>query len=782
MRMDVRREPVRPWDLGGPAADVLDTIEDGFYILDADWRFVYANPRACEMWGLTRDALIGRNYWERLPEMLDTAAGKQLREAARAEHNVEFESFSPVLRSWLHVRICPIRGDLIGVYLRNIDVQKRAGTDLRASEERLRIASQAAQLGYWERDLVTNELRSSDQCKANYGLPPEAELTYPAVFAAIHPEYREQMREASRRSVQEGTPYECEYPITWPDGSTHWISVRGQCMVAEDGTPLRNVGVTLDITERKRTERALQELNEQLERQVEERARQLYASQARLRAFFENSPDRLTLQRATADGRFLYEDINPTCERAYGIRREETIGRTVEDVIGAEAARVPFHFFRECLRTGMPQRYVVQRTMAGQTRTVDVMAVLVPGETDGGDRFIITSARDITEREQLEAQLRQAQKMEAVGQLTGGVAHDFNNLLTAVVSSLELIQTKTAEDRTRRLADVALRAAMRGGQLTHQLLSFSRRQNLRPTVVDVNTLLRETDTLLRRAVGETIEVSFETAPDLWPSEVDSAQFEAAVMNLVVNARDAMPKGGQLVLATGNATIGAAGGGLDLPVGDYVVLTVRDTGDGMPREVLAHAFEPFFTTKEIGKGSGLGLSMVHGFARQSGGTVRIESEPGVGTTVRLYLPRAEATLPGVHKTDNDLGNPARSSGTVLVVEDNEDVLHATVDVLRALNHKVFVASTGPQALEVIRRGEAVDLLLSDVVMPAGMSGIELAHQARQLRPSIRVLLTSGYSAEAFLEPGQEPEFPFLAKPYRPGELGRRVSELLKPVPA
>jgi signal transduction histidine kinase/CheY-like chemotaxis protein len=434
------------------------------------------------------------------------------------------------------------------------------------------------------------------------------------------------------------------------------------------------------------------------------------------------------------------------------------------------------------LRTGAPQRYVAQRTMAGLTRTVDVMVVLVPGETDGGDRFIITSARDITEREQLEAQLRQAQKMEAVGQLTGGVAHDFNNLLTAVVSSLELIRSKTAEERTRRLADVALRAAMRGGQLTHQLLSFSRRQNLRPTVVDLDALLRETEALLRRAVGETIELSFETAPDLWPSEVDSAQFEAAVMNLVVNARDAMPKGGRLVLATANATIGATERGLDLTLGDYVVLTVRDTGEGMARDVLAHAFEPFFTTKEIGKGSGLGLSMVHGFARQSGGTVRIESEPSVGTTVRLYLPRAEATPLGVQNPDHGLGTLARSSGTVLVVEDNEDVLHATVDVLRALNYKVFVASTGPQALEVIRRGETVDLLLSDIVMPAGMTGIELAHQARQLRPSVRVLLTSGYSAEAFLAPGQEPEFPFLAKPYRPSDLGRRVSELLKPAPA
>jgi PAS domain S-box-containing protein len=722
--MDVRREPVRLKDLGGLAADVLDTIKDGFYILDADWRLVYANPKACELWGLAADAVIGHNFWERFPEMLGTAAGERLRDAARADRNVEFESFSPVQRSWLHVRVCPIRGDLTGVYLRNIDDEKRAGTDLRASEERLRIASQVAQLGYWERDLVTNELQSSDQCKANYGLPPEAELTYQAVFAAIHPDYCERVREASRRSMQEGTAYESEYPITWPDGSTHWISVRGQCMYAEDGTALR----------------------------------------------------------ATADGRFLYEDINPTCERAYGIRREETIGRTVEDVIGPEAARVPFHFFRECLRTGAPQRYVAQRTMAGLTRTVDVMVVLVPGETDGGDRFIITSARDITERELLEAQLRQAQKMEAVGQLTGGVAHDFNNLLTAVVSSLELIRSKTAEERTRRLADVALRAAMRGGQLTHQLLSFSRRQNLRPTVVDLDALLGETEALLRRAVGETIELSFETAPDLWPSEVDSAQFEAAVMNLVVNARDAMPKGGGLVLATANATIGATERGLDLTLGDYVVLTVRDTGEGMPREVLAHAFEPFFTTKEIGKGSGLGLSMVHGFARQSGGTVRIESELGVGTTVRLYLPRADATPLGVQNPDHGLGTLARSSGTVLVVEDNEDVLHATVDVLRALNYKVFVASTGPEALEVIRRGETVDLLLSDIVMPAGMTGIELAHEARQLRPSVRVLLTSGYSAEAFLAPGQEPEFPFLAKPYRPSDLGRRVSELLKPAPA
>ncbi len=678
----------------------------------------------------------------------------------------------------MSVNVAPMRGPdgrahyTLGV-IEDISQRKRLEQDLRESEERYRLFAESATEGVLVHDFHT-VLDVSGRFAEMFGYQPAdligtslrdwPILIEPAdLSGALDLGKAGQVIHSELACVRrDGTPMALEY-------SAKDISYRGKIV---------RIVIARDITELKRNEQRLSELNEQLEQQAEERARQLYASRARLRAFFENSPDRMTLQRATADGRFVYEDINPTLERVYGMRRQDVIGRALEDVLGPETARIPLHYLRECLRTGASQRWVGQRTWQGETRTIDVMAVLVPGETDGGDRFIITTARDITEREQLEAQLRQAQKMEAVGQLTGGVAHDFNNLLTAVVSSLELIRAKSAEERVRRLADTAMRAAMRGGQLTHQLLSFSRRQNLRPTVVDLSVLLRETEALLRRAAGETIAVSFDSAPALWPCEVDPAQFEAAVMNLVVNARDAMPKGGRMELAARNATVGAAEAGLDLPVGDYVVLAVSDTGSGMSRDVLAHAFEPFFTTKEVGKGSGLGLSMVHGFARQSGGSVRIDSEPGRGTTVWLYLPKAWASAPDAAGSDHGLESLPRSSGTVLVVEDNEDLRNAIVDVLRSLNYRVFVASTGPQALEVIRHGENVDLLLSDIVMPAGMSGIELARQARRLLPSIKVLLTSGYTGEAFLEAGQE--FPFLAKPYRPSELGRRIDELLKPL--
>ncbi|MEO8715824.1 MAG: ATP-binding protein, partial [Acetobacteraceae bacterium] len=377
---------------------------------------------------------------------------------------------------------------------------------------------------------------------------------------------------------------------------------------------------------------------------------------------------------------------------------------------------------------------------------------------------------DLTERADLEEQLRQAQKMEAVGQLTGGVAHDFNNLLTAVISSLELIQRRSTEEKVQALSRTALRAALRGAELTSQLLAFSRRQTLRPSVVDVAALLAETAELLRRTVGEAIEVVVEAAPGLWLTKVDAAQFQTAVMNLVVNARDAMGAPGRVLLGAENVRIEAG----DPPAGDYVLVRVSDPGSGMTPEVLAHAFEPFFTTKPVGKGSGLGLSMVHGFVTQSGGAIRIESLPGAGTTVRLLLPRvdgAQPTRPGTDAPMTGEDTPAR----ILYVEDDADVRAAGTEVLRTLGHTVLVACDGAQALAVLHRGAEIDLLLSDVVMPGGLNGAELAVQARRLRPGLPVLLTSGYAAAALGDASEA--YAFIAKPFDAASLSRALRPLL-----
>jgi PAS domain S-box-containing protein len=530
-----------------------------------------------------------------------------------------------------------------------------------------------------------------------------------------------------------------------------------------------------DITREHRDHTAMQWRNERLRRQEEQQAGQLARSQARLQAFFDLSPDWLCLFRGRPQGPFRYVDLNRACEEAYGLSREQVIGRTVEEVLGVEAAQVPIRHFRDCLRTDQRQRYAARRTMAGRTRTIDVVFIPVPEEQEGDERFIMSTARDITEREALEAQLRQSQKMEAVGQLTGGIAHDFNNLLTAVISSLELIERHTDKDKVKSLAATALSAAMRGAQLTHQLLALSRRQQLRPAVLDLRTVVADTDVLIRPALGATIELAVSAAPDIWPARADAGQFQAAVMNLLVNARDAMPSGGRITLKLANVTVPDAATAPDLPSGDYVLLIVADEGVGMTTEVLSRATEPFYTTKGIGHGSGLGLSMVHGFATQSGGAMRIESFPGEGTTIRLFLPRAcgsvdrtEVTAEGWQRATH----PAR----ILFVEDDEGVREAGRETLRALGHHVLVASNGQEGLKLLRTGAQIGVLLADIVMPGGISGIDLAREATRLRPGLPVLLTSGYAADVPARAGTG-EFPFIPKPFHPAGLSRKLAALL-----
>ena len=346
-------------------------------------------------------------------------------------------------------------------------------------------------------------------------------------------------------------------------GDALWVSVNVGPIRDADGNILYTLGIIENIDERKRFAQALLDsetrlrlLNERLEQQAEERAAQLASSRAQLQAFFVNSPDWLTLQRATPDGRIVYADINPTCEAAYGLPRDQVMGRTVEEVLGVEAAQIPLHHLRECLRTGQPQHYVARRTMAGRTTTIDVMFVLVPEVAEGGDRYIITTARDLTEREQLEAQLRQAQKMEAIGQLTGGVAHDFNNLLAVIGGNAELVRRRPTGNTARQMDNI-LRATERGVALTRQLLSFSRRHVATPQIIDLRFEMPRMAEMLRASLRGNIQMRIEVAEQVWPIEVDLAELEMALLNIAVNARDAMPQGGAFTIDVRNAARGGA---------------------------------------------------------------------------------------------------------------------------------------------------------------------------------------------------------------------------------
>jgi PAS domain S-box-containing protein len=394
----------------------------------------------------------------------------------------------------------------------------------------------------------------------------------------------------------------------------------------------------------------------------------------------------------------------------------------------------------------------------------------------------------VAERERVEEALRQAQKMEAIGQLTGGIAHDFNNLLTVIIGNLELFRRRAAEGLEPRVAgmlDNALVGAERASALTQRLLAFSRRQPLAPRPLDANRLISGMSELLQRTLGETVRIETRLADDLWEIEADPHQLENAILNLAVNARDAMPGGGTLTIATTNEAVGsdADGRATGLSADDHVVLSVSDTGAGMDEDTMARAFEPFFTTKDVGKGTGLGLSMVYGFVRQSGGHVEIDSIVGEGTTVRIHLPR-RAGPPAA--TESSAGHPRTADGgdeTILICEDDPGVRAYSADVLREAGYRVVEAEDAASALAVIERGEKLNLLFTDIVLPGGLTGTELARRARKLRPGLRVLCTTGYAPDAVSDSGWLGESTALiAKPFSAADLAARIREVLDgPVP-
>jgi PAS domain S-box-containing protein len=654
--------------------------------------------------------------------------------------------------------------------------------ELRLENSHLRLALEAGGIGTWEWELGTGRMKWSAQMFRNVGIESwDQDDLYAALLSATHPDDREQIESTLARFSATPGPMRMELRAVWPGGDVHWIVFLGEVCADANGRPVVMRGITIDGTQRRRTEEAaeaalreserrLRQLNEKLEQLAEERARQLDASRAQMQAILDNSPDWLTLFRATGNGRFIYEDLNRATERAYGLCRDQVIGRRLEEILGTEQAQLPLRHMWACIQTGENQRYTAQRTMAGVTRSVDVMFILVP-EKHEGDYFIMATARDITEREAMEQQLRQAQKMETVGQLTGGLAHDFNNLLTAIIGNLELLAPRVTGDLSaHNYVGAAQRAAESGAKLTEQLLAFSRRQHLQPRAVDLNAVIGGMGEILARTIGTSIQVRTNLAPELWPALVDPTQIEIAILNLAINSRDAMPLGGTLLIETRNQRAGTDVIPSELGGRDCICISVRDTGTGMTEEVLRSAVEPFFTTKEVGKGSGLGLSQVYGMVRQSNGSLQIESRLGVGTAVHLYLPRGVSEVDrlnmGLDQTSAD-----ETAARILVVDDDPRVREITVQMLRQVGYGVTEVESGQAALDRLSRGEAYDLMVIDVAMP-GLNGIETVRSARQRLPGLRALYITGFVDVAGAEP-QTGDDPLVKKPFKLDDLKNGV---------
>jgi hypothetical protein len=675
------------------------------------------------------------------------------------------------------------------VVCRDVTKEYLAANALREREAELARVQQLGRIGGLEVDLRTGfGNRRSPEYLLIHGLPPAAaDESHEDWVQRIHPDDREATEKIFRDAVAgDVRDYSVQYRIVRPsDGETRWISVKSTIERDENGKAIRLVGAHTDVTEQVVADLAL--------RQSEEQFRKLADQLADLNATLAQRVEEKTRERdriwnvsqdllVVADRDGVWRTVNPAWTKTLGWNEAELLNRTSE--------------WLEHPDDGGLTRTEVNRLIQGN------LTVKFEGRfrhKDGSYRWlswtgvpdqdhIYAVARDVTAEKAAadrlkatEEALLQSQKMEAVGQLTGGIAHDFNNLLTGIVGSLDLLQTRLNQGRTENVAryiNAAMTSANRAAALTHRLLAFARRQPLIPKSVDANQLVVSLEDLLRRTIGETIDLEIAAPDDLWCTLCDPNQLESALLNLAINARDAMPDGGKLTIATANARI--AGLTAETPAllpGDYICIEVTDTGVGMSAEVAARAFDPFFTTKPIGQGTGLGLSMIYGFARQSNGHVTIDSRLGRGTSIKLYLPRHHGDIAASHASAARAAEHAATGETVLVVEDEPVVRGVILEMLHEEGYRTLEAVDGPSGLRILRTNGRVDLLITDVGLP-GMNGRQLADQARETRPRLKILFVTGYAesvaiSEAFLQPGME----MITKPFDLDHLSRRVRAMI-----
>lgn len=781
---------------------------------------------------------IGRSVREALPELEGQGFYELLDRVYRTGERFIAQAMSVRLSVDASTRLIdfvyePIRdeaGEVYGIFVGGHDVtaHKEAERQSLLNEESLRLTTEAAEIGIWDVDFTTDTLAWSPRTKAMFGFSPDAVCTLDDFYRGLHPEDRDATTRAFGAALDPAirAPYDVQYRVIGhDDGVVRWIAAKGKGLFDADGRCYRAVGTAIDISARKLAEAR--------------HAFMLELSDA-LRGI---DTDKALNQACALMGRFFgvsrvgYGHLDPV-EDVFDYSVCWTDGRA-QPLLG----RIPAHAFGKKIvaRLGAGETVVVNDLQAdplsdeAETRAtaqaVDTRSILVVPFVRAGrlrtivylnDRPVrrwqpdeVAFMEEVAERTRqvigrgeaeaalralnatLEARvdartaelratedaLRQAQKMEAIGQLTGGIAHDFNNLLQGITGSLDLVQRRIGQGRLGdldRFITGAMASANRAAALTHRLLAFARRQPLDPRPVPVNPLVGSMEELLRRTLSEGVELELKLADGLWLTRCDANQLESAILNLAINARDAMPEGGQLVIDTHNRQVdqATASAHIDRSAGDYVCISVSDTGIGMDAETIARAFEPFFTTKPLGQGTGLGLSMIYGFARQSEGYVEIESSPGRGTKVHLCLPRFEGEVDDEAAAPVDGAAPAETGETVLVIEDEPVVRGLVVEVLADLGYRVIEAVDGPRGLEIVQSAQRIDLLITDVGLP-GLNGRQVADAARALRPDLKVMFMTGYAEKAALVAGSlDARMAVITKPFVMETLATRVREIVE----
>ncbi|WP_296329709.1 PAS domain S-box protein [Reyranella sp.] len=729
---------------------------------------VYANDAVTKLTGYRPEELIGKS-----PRIFQGPATSRT-ELARIRTTLE--AGSPVRAElinyakdgaayWAELDIAPIVDDTSRIthfvsVQRDITERKASQDALAISELRFRTVAQLSADIVWDWELASNVIWQTEDGPARYFKPEDKPASPESWLERIHPEDSERVLGDLIAALRGGgDEWSAEYRLRRADGSYSQMIARAAVIRNHLGKAVRIVGSAEDVTE---------------QRELEDRVRH---SEESYRTLFQAAPYAIIVK--DRDSHRLIA-VNDAAVKQYGWSREEMLAMTMKDFYApedlqelADSQRSYSSEHSSLLKNVRHRRKdgtFIDVEMAVRLLEYDGRPATLAVMSDVSDRL-----RGERERVAAEEQLRASQRLDVVGKLTGGVAHDFNNILMVIMANVDaVLDAEDVASETRRSIERIGGAAERAAQLTRQLLAFSRKQTLRPQKINLNDLVVATGTLLRRTLGEHIEMNSVLADDLWETNADRSQVEAAIINLCINARDAMPGGGRLLIRTGNVTLDEDHAALDPEArpGDYVCLSVTDTGTGMTQEVLSRAFEPFFTTKEVGKGTGLGLSMVYGFAKQSKGHVSIYSELGHGTVVRLYLPRADQQ-DGAKTATPDIHIP-RGTERVLVVEDEDQVRAIVAGQLSSLGYTVIEASNGEAALGKLHAGPAFDLLLTDVIMPGAVNGKVLASRAAGLYPDMRVLFMSGYSDDAISTLGVlNPGVSLLTKPFRKVDLAVAV---------